>query len=260
MDDKPPRFAPPRPPAGEHPVVLQRRRFMRGAAGMALASGLSSAGGASGGVAAATAAGPGPGSPAADLPRYRPSYFTDAEWAFINAAVGRLIPHDGNGPGGVDAGVPEFLDRQMALPYGHGAYWYMQGPFHPELAPTLGYQLRQTPRELYRAGIALVDQLAMTLFDKPFARLPAPQADDLLGQVEQGHIAHDAILGAAFFALLLRNTREGYFADPQYGGNRDMAAWKLIGFPGARADFTDWIEQPGKAYPYGPVSLDGKQG
>jgi hypothetical protein len=43
---------------------------------------------------------------------------------------GRLILAEGAGPGGVEAGVPEFIDRQMELPYGHGAYFYMKGPFH----------------------------------------------------------------------------------------------------------------------------------
>ena len=61
-----------------------------------------------------------------------PSFFSPDEWRFINAAVARLIPGDGNGPGGIETGVPEFIDRQMELPYGHGAYFYMQGPFHPE--------------------------------------------------------------------------------------------------------------------------------
>jgi gluconate 2-dehydrogenase gamma chain len=56
---------------------------------------------------------------------YAPTYFNSAEWAFITAAVGRLIPSEGAGPGGVDAGVPEFIDRQMELPYGHGAYFYL---------------------------------------------------------------------------------------------------------------------------------------
>jgi gluconate 2-dehydrogenase gamma chain len=55
----------------------------------------------------------------------------------------------------------------------------------------------------------------------------------------------------------LENAREGYFADPLHGGNRGMAAWKWIGFPGARADFTDWIDQAGKNYPYGPVAISG---
>src|SRR3984885_6770908 len=85
---------------------------------------------------------------------YAPTYFNTAEWAFINAAVGRLIPTEGAGPGGVDAGVPEFIDRQMELPYGHGAYFYLKGPFLDDTPPTLGYQLRYTPREIYRLGIA----------------------------------------------------------------------------------------------------------
>jgi gluconate 2-dehydrogenase gamma chain len=60
-----------------------------------------------------------------------------------------------------------------------------------------------------------------------------------------------------FFGQLLGNCKEGYFADPLYGGNRGMLAWQWIGFPGARADFTDWLDQAGRAYPYGPVSISG---
>ncbi|MEJ0068963.1 MAG: gluconate 2-dehydrogenase subunit 3 family protein [Pseudomonadota bacterium] len=37
---------------------------------------------------------------------------------------------------------------------------------------------------------------------------------------------------------------EGFFADPIYGGNRDMVGWKMIGFPGARYDYGDWVEAP----------------
>ena len=83
---------------------------------------------------------------------YAPTFFTASEWAFVNAAVDRLIPSGDDGPGGVEAGVPEFIDRQMELPYGHGAYFYMRGPFQPNAPAELGYQLRHTPRELYGWG------------------------------------------------------------------------------------------------------------
>jgi gluconate 2-dehydrogenase gamma chain len=36
---------------------------------------------------------------------------------------------------------------------------------------------------------------------------------------------------ARVFETLLQDTRYGFFADPIFGGNRDMAAWKMIGFP-----------------------------
>ena len=55
------------------------------------------------------------------------------------------------------------------------------------------------------------------------------------------------VKGAEFFALLLQNTQEGFFADPIYGGNRDMAGWKLVGFPGARYDYRDWVERHNEA-------------
>jgi gluconate 2-dehydrogenase gamma chain len=186
-----------------------------------------------------------------------PAFFSPEEWRFINAAVARLIPSDGNGPGGIETDVPEFIDRQMEAPYGHGAYFYMQGPFHPDAAPTLGYQLQYTPREVYRAGIADANKSSTGSGGKPFADLTPDKQDEFLGQMEKGKISFEKIPAASFFAQLLENTREGYLADPMYGGNRGMAAWKWIGFPGARADFTDWINRPGSPYPLGPVAIQG---
>ena len=47
---------------------------------------------------------------------YEPTYFTAPEWAFVQAAVDHLIPSDQYGPGALEAGVPEFIDRQMETP------------------------------------------------------------------------------------------------------------------------------------------------
>ena len=188
---------------------------------------------------------------------YVPTYFRGAEWEFLVAAVSRLIPADGQGPGAIEAGVPEFVDRQMELPYGHGAFFYLQGPFRPESVATLGYQLRYTPREIYRLGIEDANSACREAYGREFARLdPVPQ-DQFLASMEQGALKFPTIPATVLFAQLLENTREGYFSDPLYGGNRNMVAWNWIGFPGARADFTDWIDQAGAEYPYGPVSIGG---
>ena len=195
--------------------------------------------------------------PAATPSTYTPRYFTAPEWDFLSAAVDRLIPANEDGPGAVEAGVPEFLDRQMDAAYGHGSLWYMQGPFAPDAPATLGYQLRYTPREFYRKGIAAIDGWCEKQHNQKFAALPPDQRDAILHQLEKGDIKLDDVPAALFFSQLLTNTKEGYFADPLYGGNKQMGAWKMIGFPGARADFADWIEQPGKVYPFGPVSIDG---
>jgi gluconate 2-dehydrogenase gamma chain len=195
--------------------------------------------------------------PTSSSSSYAPTYFSSAEWAFINTAVARLIPSEGPGPGGVDAGVPEFIDRQMELPYGHGAYFYLKGPFLENSPPTLGYQLRYTPREIYRLGIAAANSATRESRSKDFAQLSTAEQDHFLATIEKGEVTFATVPATVFFAQLLANTKEGFFSDPLYGGNRGMVAWKWIGFPGARADFTDWIDQAGRRYPYGAVSISG---
>lgn len=62
-----------------------------------------------------------------------------------------------------------------------------------------------------------------------------------------------------FFALLLQNTKEGYFSDPRYGGNHGMGGWLHIGFPGARASFLEWVDRDNVPYRLGPVSIAGER-
>ncbi|MCW0008417.1 gluconate 2-dehydrogenase subunit 3 family protein, partial [Burkholderia pseudomallei] len=125
--------------------------------------------------------------------------------------------------------------------------------------PELGYQLKLVPRDVYRLGIAAVERFCTKTHGKAFAELDAATRDAVLGALEKGSAPIDDVPPAVFFGQLLQNTREGYFCDPVHGGNRGMAAWKMIGFPGARADFMDFVNQNGKPYPYGPVSINGER-
>ncbi len=201
--------------------------------------------------------------PAADRPAtadYHPSFFTPAEWTFLLAACDRLIPKDEVGPGAVELGVPEYIDRQMQTAYGEGGIWYMQGPFL-EAAPEFGYQSKLTPKEQYRLGIRAIDDYCSKTLGKLFAELEPAQQDDVLKKIEAGQIkSNEAPLRTFFASFLLKNTMEGYFGDPMYGGNKDMAAWKMIGYPGVRADYKDWVDQYDRPYPYGPVSIHGRRG
>ena len=188
-----------------------------------------------------------------------PRYFTRGEWIFLHAACARLIPADEHGPGAVELGVPEFIDREMDGAFGHAAHWYMQGPF-ASAPPEFGYQSPLTPREVYRAGIAAVDANCRRVFgNQPFAELPVTAQDSVLADLENGALDFDSVSGTAFFAFLLQNTKEGYLADPIHGGNKDMGSWKMIGFPGARADFLDWVDKHGARYPLDPVGIAGRK-
>lgn len=199
---------------------------------------------------------PAPNQPS--VPDYRPSYFTSVEWAFINVACARLIPTDEHGPGAVELGVPQYIDRQMGTAWAYGANWYMQGPFFAA-APEFGYQSQLTPRQQYRLGIKAIDALCQERLNMPFAALAPAQQDDVLKQIEKGILTStDLSLSTFFSGFLLKNVMEGYFGDPMYGGNKDMGAWKMIAYPGVRADYLDWVGEA-KPYPYGPVSIYGKR-
>ncbi|PZR09739.1 MAG: gluconate 2-dehydrogenase [Azospirillum brasilense] len=185
---------------------------------------------------------------------YTPTFFTGPEWRVLNALVDRLIPADEMGPGALEAGVTEFVDRQMNEPYGHGSIWYLEGPYR-EAPPELGYQLGLTPRDLYHHALPEIDRQARAKHGRQVADLDAPTRDALLQSLQHDELRLGDVPSGTFFGQLLQNTREGYFCDPGYGGNRQMAAWRMIGFPGARADFMDWVEQYGRHYPYPPVSI-----
>lgn len=191
-------------------------------------------------------------------PNQRYVFFNAAEAAFVEAAVARLIPKDDLGPGALETGVPLFIDRQLDGDYGRATTWYMQGPWDKGES-TQGYQSRLTPAGMYRAAVRDIDQAVSREGRAPaFAKLAADAQDDWLHRLEDGTVTLAGVDAKGFFKLLLQNTVEGFFADPIYGGNRDMAGWRLIGFPGARYDHTPYVQKHGEKYPLPPVGLEGR--
>jgi gluconate 2-dehydrogenase gamma chain len=248
-------------------VSLERRRFLLGTAMVGI-----------GGAAAATLHDGALGAPpesfrgavpwqegTADVPPGASgsgyTFFTPAEALFIEAAVARLIPDDAVGPGAIEAGVPLFLDRQLGGLFGRGDHFYLAGPW-AKGTPEQGYQSRYSPAQLYRAAIVAIDKYAATQFNGvSFARLSTDDQDTLLKGLESGTVNLDGGVEAkTFFAMLLQNTKEGYFSDPIYGGNKDMGAWKMIGFPGAHYDYKEWVTRHGERVPFPPVGFKGRPG
>nr|WP_315256530.1 gluconate 2-dehydrogenase subunit 3 family protein [uncultured Duganella sp.] len=191
---------------------------------------------------------------------YKAVFFNAVEWKFLTAAVDRLIPHDEHGPGAIELGVLEFLDRHMQTPYAAGDIWYMQGPFL-KAASEFGYQGKLALRDILRVGIKAIDAYVSSQNPgKVFADLDKKKQEDLLKSAEKGELKLEDISSKLFFTNLLNEVRNGYFADPKHGGNKDMGAWKMIGYPGMRADYLDWVEVRDKPYPIGPVDLAGRRG
>jgi gluconate 2-dehydrogenase gamma chain len=186
-------------------------------------------------------------------------FFTAQEAAIVDAVVDRLIPTDDLGAGAKDAGVTTFIDRQLTGPFGGNDWLYMQGPFSATPLPTQGLQSPLTPRQQYRLGLAALEAYCKTNFGgRGFVELNGDEQDKLLGAMEKGEVTFQGFASRMLFSAIYANTMEGYFADPIYGGNRDMAGWKLIGFPGTRYDYRDVIEKPNQAYALPPVGLQGR--
>ena len=185
-------------------------------------------------------------------------YLTPEEAKLVGAVFDVLIPADELGMGATEAGCVTFLDHQLAGPYGTAAKDYKLGPVVEGL-PQQGPQGIMTPAEMYRRGLAELEQAAHAKFNRSFLDLSEEQKITFLQGVEKGSIAFDTLKSDQFFILLLQNVREGYLADPMYGGNRDMVGWKLVGFPGAIYDYRDWIvSKRGKKIDVHPVSLLGR--
>jgi gluconate 2-dehydrogenase gamma chain len=185
-------------------------------------------------------------------------FFTAEEASAVEAIADRIIPPDPQTPGGKDAGCGVFIDRQLAGPYGQHEGLYNSPPF-TKGTKQQGPQSALGPAELYRKGIAALDRQARARHGgQAFAQLPADQQDELLHQIEAGKVQLDGVNGQTFFEQLVQDVQQGFFADPIYGGNRDMCAWKMIGFPGARYDYRDWVSRHNERYPLPPVSIAGR--
>jgi gluconate 2-dehydrogenase gamma chain len=164
-------------------------------------------------------------------------FFTAQEAGVIQAATERIFPSDASGPGATEAGVTIYIDRQLASPYGKDKYRYTKGPWI-ESIPEHGYQGKETPAQIYRAGIKLLGN---------FASVPGEEQDARLEKIQE----------TFFFRMLRAHTVEGMFCDPLHGGNIGMVGWKMIGYPGPRMSYRYEIDKYfGKAYVAEPKSLE----
>jgi|tagenome__1003787_1003787.scaffolds.fasta_scaffold19900785_1 gluconate 2-dehydrogenase gamma chain len=187
--------------------------------------------------------------PMEDAPERR--FFTGHEWDTIEAATARIIPTDSD-PGAREAGAVRFIDRYLsgidfiyAAADGSG-FLRMSGPVADAWRARVE-RLQQT----YREGVRRLDDVAREQAGAAFVELseedqdkvleivsgaPKPVPVELSGSDSRG-IAQMASFddGLDFFSALATHTRQGFYSDPVYGGNRDHVGWRVIGFPGPRS-------------------------
>ena len=123
----------------------------------------------------------------------------------LDAFIDRLIPKDELGPGAVECGVGDYIDRCLA-----------------------DYLAAEKP--LFLDGLASLDVFSLRTQGVAFASLTADKQDAVLTAIENNQAPN--LRG--FFNRVRRLTLEGMFGDPVYGGNKNFAGWDLIRYPGAK--------------------------
>jgi hypothetical protein len=157
------------------------------------------------------------------------AFFNDDDALTIEAFAERLMPGAPGKPGARDAGVLNYVDLALS-----GAYADQQ--------------------DFYRRGLAALDAYCRKAHGKPFAQLAPAQQDEVIAALEQGKAANFTWPSAqAFFNTVRTHTMEGMFADPVYGGNKDFAGWRLVGFPGAQPVFSPADLQSKEAFTSAPI-------
>jgi gluconate 2-dehydrogenase gamma chain len=233
--------------------TIPRRRFLVGAgiAGTAVASGLTPANPATPAAAqTASNAAPAPAAQAEPL-----LALNETEHAFVVAAVDTFIPADELSPSGSECGCAVYIDRQLASAWGGGAKMYRAGPYFKG-KPEQGYQLPLTPAEFMSAGIAAANEWSRKTYGHDFDRLDPNKRVEAMKAMKSGKAEFANFSSRALFARLLAMTMEGFFGDPIYGGNREKASWRMLGFPGLPATYAHLIDEyRNKRYAGEPKSI-----
>jgi len=123
----------------------------------------------------------------------------------LEAFIDRLVPKDENGPGAVECGAAEYIDRCLA-------------------------DFLTAEKPIFLEGLAGVNAFALRTEGAAFAGLSPEKRDAVLTAIDNNQAPN--LRG--FFNRVRRLTLEGMFGDPSYGGNRNFAGWDLIRYPGAK--------------------------
>ncbi len=189
-------------------------------------------------------------------------FFTEHQAATVDAFASRLLPGSPEDPGAHDAGVVNYIDYMLADNEGIHEPAYRLGPYPrlyqgdeppPEAAETdskkmvwvaadeierYGYQSPLSPVEVYQIGLEALDDYSQEQYGSDFVDLGEDQQDAIITAMVEGEdLGFEPFSAQQFFHVLRRHTNEGFFADPAYGGNRDMVGWRLVGWPGSQRTY-----------------------
>ncbi len=132
-------------------------------------------------------------------------FFTEKEAQIVLSFAEQIIPAD-HDPGATDAGIINFIDKQLVGPYTRF-------------------------QELYRKGIPAIEQSSIRILRKPFYELEWDEQTHFMEQMESGNLPEEyweGINQQSFFNMLLDHTMQGFYGSPRHGGNKNYVSYKMM--------------------------------
>lgn len=129
----------------------------------------------------------------------------NSAWEFLSASQAKtlgaicdqIIPPD-DYPGATEAGVLNYIDKQLVRHY-------------------------KRHREAYRQGLEAAQTLSRRLTGRDLDEAAAPQQFQVVSAL--------ADQDPQFFSLVKDHTMQGYYGSPRHGGNIDAQSWRMLGVP-----------------------------
>lgn len=182
-------------------------------------------------------------------------YFTPEQFQITEAAAERIFPADDNGPGAKDLLVAYYIDHQLAGTWGLRSNEYTKGPFYPG-EPTQGYQGRLNRQEIFNLGLIAMQDYSLKTYSKKFPELTNEEQDEVLTAFADDKVELRGTTAKTFFGIIRGGTIEGVYADPLYGGNKNMEGWRMKNFPGHQMTYLEIIDKEYKVIE--PLALNSQ--
>lgn len=183
---------------------------------------------------------------------------TESEAIAVEMLTAQLLPGTPEDPGAREAGVVYYIDYLLQQNEGFVEPTYRAGPWakgyegdtEPEPEPDViwipadqlsryGYQAPLSPLAIYQLGLRALEEYSDATWGKPIADLSEDELNEMIWAMLRNEIDQFTEFSPiSFFHTLRLHTAEGFFSDPGYGGNRDLAGWRLVGFPGAQRAYS----------------------
>jgi hypothetical protein len=169
-------------------------------------------------------------------------FLTDHEYAVVTAAADILIPPLEGHPGGARLGIADYIDNTLGAFTFDPPHVFAGGPFSGRAGSDASFAkfLPLSRHELlaWRTRIEGSRGLPEREFNGPvrgwqeiYREGIAALGDDFceLSSDEQGLRLREQ---PALRRLMYEHACDGAYGAPEYGGNRDLAGWRAISFPG----------------------------